>query len=75
MLQSMGLQTVRHKLVTEQQQLIYVKWINNRDLLYSTGNYIQYLVLTYNGKESKSIEALLKDTGNHPNRRACTGLG
>ena len=25
--------------------------INNKDLLYSTGNYIQYLVITYNGKE------------------------
>ena len=23
----------------------------NKDLLYSTGNYIQYLVITYNGKE------------------------
>ena len=27
---------------------LYVKQINNKDLLYSTGNYIQ---LTYNGKE------------------------
>ena len=25
----------------------------NKDLLYSTGNYIQYLVITYNGKESE----------------------
>ena len=25
--------------------------INNMDLLYSTGNYIQYLVINYNGKE------------------------
>ena len=24
----------------------------NKDLMYSTGNYIQYLVITYNGKES-----------------------
>ena len=23
------------------------------DLLYSTGNYIEYLVITYNGKESE----------------------
>ena len=29
----------------------YIKYINNRDLLYSTENYIQYLVMTYNGKE------------------------
>ena len=30
--------------------LLYVKQIN-KDLLYSTGTYIQYLVITYNGKE------------------------
>ena len=27
--------------------------MNNKDLLYSTGNCIQYLVTTYNGKESE----------------------
>ena len=26
----------------------------NKDLLYSTRNYTQYLVITYNGKESKN---------------------
>ena len=26
---------------------------NQQDLLYSAGNYIQYLVITYNGKESE----------------------
>ena len=31
--------------------LLYIKQINNKDLLYSTGNYIQHLVITYNGKE------------------------
>ena len=25
----------------------------NKDLLYSTGNYTQYLVITYKGKESE----------------------
>ena len=30
--------------------LLYIKIDNNKDLLYSTGNYIQYLVLTYDGK-------------------------
>ena len=30
--------------------LLYVKQINNKDLLYSTGNCIQYFI-TYNGKE------------------------
>ena len=31
---------------------IYKKQKNNRNLLYTTENYIQYLVITYNGKES-----------------------
>ena len=30
--------------------LLYTKYINNR--LYSTGNYTQYLIITYNGKDS-----------------------
>ena len=29
--------------------------INNKDLLYSTGNYTQYLEITYNGKESEKL--------------------
>ena len=32
--------------------LLFIKYINNKDLLYSTRSYIQYLVITYNGKES-----------------------
>ena len=27
--------------------------INNKNLLYSTGNYIQYLAISYTGKESE----------------------
>ena len=30
-----------------------IKQINNKDLLYSTGNYIQYLLIIYNGKNLK----------------------
>ena len=33
--------------------LICIKQINNKDLLHSTGNYTQYPVITYNGKESE----------------------
>ena len=33
--------------------LLYIKQITNKDLLHSTGNYAQYLVVTYNGKESE----------------------
>ena len=31
--------------------VLYIKQMNNKDLLYSTGNYIQYLTIAYNGKE------------------------
>ena len=33
-------------------RLLYTKQINNKYLLYSTGNSTQYSVITYNGKES-----------------------
>ena len=33
--------------------LLYLKQITNKDLLYSTGNYIPQLVITYNGRESE----------------------
>ena len=32
-------------------KLLYVDWINNKALLYSTGNYIQYPVINHNGNE------------------------
>ena len=32
-------------------KLLYIGWINNKVLLYSTGNYIQYPVINHNGKE------------------------
>ena len=31
-------------------KLLYIEWINNKVLLYSTGYCIQYLVINYNGK-------------------------
>ena len=31
----------------------YTLLYNNKVQLYNTGNYIQYIVITYNGKESK----------------------
>ena len=33
--------------------LLYTKRINNKDLVYSSGNYFHYLVTPYNGKESE----------------------
>ena len=35
----------------EQMQTIYREQINNKVLLYSTGNYIQYPMINHNGKE------------------------
>ena len=34
-------------------KLLHVKEISNKDLLYSTGTSTQYLIITYNGKESE----------------------
>ena len=31
--------------------LLYIEWINNKVLLYSTGNCSQYPVINHNGKE------------------------
>ena len=33
--------------------LLYVRQTTNRDLLYSTGNFTQYSVIIYKGKESE----------------------
>ena len=32
--------------------LVFIQWVN-KDLQYSTGNYTQYFVITYNGKYSE----------------------
>ena len=33
--------------------LLHLEWINNKVLLYSIGNYIQYPGINHNGKEYK----------------------
>ena len=33
--------------------ILYIKQIINKDLMYITGNYAQYLAITYNGKDIK----------------------
>ena len=38
----------------------YVKiYINKKDLLYSTGNYTQHPIITYNEKESEAVHLKL----------------
>ena len=34
-------------------KLLHLAWINNKVLMYSTGNYVQYPVLNHSGKEYK----------------------
>ena len=36
-------------------KLLYIGWINNKVLVYSTGNYIQYPVINHNGKEYEKV--------------------
>ena len=34
-------------------ELLYIGWINNNILLYSTGNYIQYPVINHSGENMR----------------------
>ena len=36
-------------------KLLYIGWINNKVLLYSTGNSIQYLVINHYGKDKNKL--------------------
>ena len=38
---------------TRRCKLLYIEWINNKVLPYSTGNYIQYPIINHNGKGKK----------------------
>ena len=38
---------------TSRCKLLYIGWIKNKLLLYSTGNYIQYPLINLNGKEHR----------------------
>ena len=40
-------------------KLVYIGWINNKVLPYSTGNYIQYSVTNHNGKEYEKEDICL----------------
>ena len=39
--------------VISRYKLLYTEWINNKVLLYSTGNSVQYPEINRNGKEYK----------------------
>ena len=49
---------------------LYVEWINDQILLYSTGNHSQYLAINHNRIEYKKecaciIESLIAETNQH----------
>ena len=46
-----GYQRGRDEGYISRYELLYLKEINNKALLHSTGNYIQYPVINYNEKE------------------------
>ena len=54
-----GVTRVEHNLETKTTNpiniytLLYIKQIMNKNLLYSTGNDIHYLIIMYNGKKSE----------------------
>ena len=45
--------------------LVYLKWITNKNLLYSTGNYIQYPLINHNGKEYEKVHTQLNHFAVH----------
>ena len=51
-IQPTGSQRAGNDLATK-QQLLFIKWITKKDLLYKTGNSTQYAVMAYVGKESE----------------------
>ena len=53
LLKGKGKERINQELKINVKTLPYIKQITNKDLLYSTGNYTQYFVVTYKGKESE----------------------
>ena len=60
-------------------KLLYIEWINNKVLLYSTGNDIQYPVINHKGfpgnSDSKESACIVGDPGSIPEWRRSTGEG
>ena len=52
-LKGLGLGGINQECGISRYKLLYVKQINDKDLLFSTGNYTQYFVITYKRKESE----------------------
>ena len=46
-----GVGGINWKVGIDMYTLLYIKQKTNKDLLYSTGNYVQYPIINHNGKE------------------------
>ena len=46
---------IQEEVGVSRYKLLYIEWINNKILLYSTGNYIQYPMINHSGKEYEKI--------------------
>ena len=53
LLKEKGAGRINQELERNIYTLPYIKQIANKDLLYSTGKFTQYLIITCNGKESE----------------------
>ena len=40
-------------------EILYLGWINNKAVLYSTGKYIQYPVINHNEKEHEKVYSFI----------------
>ena len=58
--------------VSNANYCIYLEWINNKFLLYSTGSYIQYPVINCNGKEKIEIKYIQSKTNKQTEKRTTT---
>ena len=54
---------------TSRCKILYIEWINNKVLLYSTGNCIQYPVKKNNNGKEKKIKNSLKKLKLHFNKK------
>ena len=46
-------------------KLVYIEWINNKVLLYRTGNYIQYPMINHDGKEYEKEYICYSESESH----------
>ena len=53
LLKGKGKERINQELKINVKTLPYIKQITNKDLLYSTGNYTQYFVITHKGNNSE----------------------